>query len=184
MNLPLMFFILVIGVVFMSVYSSKKLEKQLFVTIRTAVDRKEETLVDIRGRYFYWRGVKYEIIPSCCKPMTWKRGVHSIIPTTVQTADYTWSSTLPINPDTGEIFVVSPEARGRMDAEETFSAMNKSTKKDFGDKEKPLNKYLPYIIIGVVVIVAVYFFMQIKGLDNSITTLGEFFKAHVNTPAK
>lgn len=179
MSLPLMFFAFFVIIMVYSIYSSKKLSRQLFITMRTAVDRKEEFLVNIQSRYFYFRGEKYEIIPSCCKPMTWKRGIHSFIPTTVQTADYTWSDTLPIDPDTGKIFIVSPEARGNMDNEELFTSMNKSTKKVEGKKESGMGKYLPYVAIVLVLIVGGYLYIQQKSLNESITVLGQFFKDYI-----
>jgi hypothetical protein len=181
MSYGLLLIIMVLVIIALSVTSSKKLENQIFITMRTAHDRREEFLVNKKGRFFFFQGFRYDIIPSCCKPMTWKRGVHMFIPTTVQAADYTWSNTTPIDPDTGLYYVVSPEAQGAMDDEENFTAMNRSTKKEMGKKEVGMNKYLPYIAIGLVLLVAAYLYMQIKGVDNSITVLGEMFKAHIGS---
>lgn len=169
-------FVIVMGY---SVYSSKKLDKQLFITMRTVVDSKEEFLIDRRSRYFYYQGTKYDIIPSCCRTMRWKRGIHAFVPTSIQTADYTWSNTLPIDPDTGDIFIVSPEARGNMDNEELFTSMNKSTKKVEGKKESGVSKYLPYVAIVLVLIVGGYLYIQQKSLNESITVLGQFFKDYI-----
>jgi hypothetical protein len=180
MGFPQLVFIFVVMVSAMSYFSAKKLDRQLFITMWTNVDTKEEFLVDRRSRYFYYQGQKFDIVPSCCRPMRWKRGIHVIIPTTVQVAEYTWSDTLPIHPDTGRVVIVSPESRAAMDAEELFTNMNRSTKKIEGKKESGLQRYLPVIAIVVVALVAVYLYMQMKGLDNSITLLGEYFKQHLN----
>ena len=88
-----------------------------------------------------------------------KTGIHMIFPTRAPSLSFVWYSEYPRDPRNYMRTVINPSVRYVINLTEmvksyfaTSSPTAASTKKNF------LDKWLPYIALGLIVIVAVYFY--------------------------
>lgn len=158
-------------------YSTSSLRGKIFVTYTKVDGTEEEFLQRIDSRFLIFDKKKFKIRRKCIRYLFYKRGIHSFFPTRVAHLHYVWNSQDPIDPETGEVYVDSPEARQAMNQEERFLAYNRAQQKTSGKRESPLAHYLPYIAIGITVIMGLYLWMQQRGLNASITMLANYYKS-------
>ncbi len=160
-------------------YSTSSLRKKILITYRRVDNTKIEMFVPITSRYVFFDHKRFNIIKKCITQQWYTRGIHSFFPTKVSTSDYVWSSEFPIDPDTGQVYVISPEVRGAMNQEEKFVALNRAHAKVGGEKQTFLQKHGSLIAIGLVLLVGAFLWMQQRGLDASITILANIVKGQM-----
>ncbi len=157
-------------------YSGTSLRSKIFVNYTRVDGTEEEFLVRIDSRYLIFDHKRFKIIRKCIRFMWYRRGVHSIFPVRVAKLHYVWNNEMPIDPDTGQIFITSPTASFYDDQEQSFVAYNRANQKTSGRKESFLQRHGAIIAIVLVVIVAAFFYMKFQGVDASITALANYYK--------
>lgn len=157
-------------------YSTASLRNKIFVTYTRVDGTEEEFLSSINIKYLFFDHRRFRIIRSCIRYLWYKRGVHAIFPTRVAALSFVYNSEFPVDPETGQIHIMSPEVRNAMNQEERFYAYNRAQAKVSGRKEGFLQRNGMIIAIVLVVIMGVFFWMKMQGLDKSITVLAEYYK--------
>jgi hypothetical protein len=104
------------------------------------------------------------------------RGIHAYFPTWVITYDFSYYSRFPHNPDDFKDTVVSPAVRHVLNNEERMKSFAKGVQSQGAGAKKSgmFEKYLPYILIGILVILVVFVFQmhgQIGALTKAYNTL-------------
>jgi hypothetical protein len=158
-------------------YSTATLREKIFVTYTRVDGTEEEFFARISSRYLVFDHKRFTIIRKCIRYLWYKRSIHRFFPTRVAALHYVWNSEFPIDPETGQVYITSPEARAVMNQEEKFIAYNRAQAKVSGQKEGFIKRNGAIIAIILVVIVGVYLYMQVQGLNNSITILANAYKS-------
>ena len=108
----------------------------------------------------------FRIVTSCVKLET--KMILLVIPVPQKTIDYRYGNKNPIDPTTGEPKVMSPEAEAAIDEGKAWIAYNQGQAQGMAAPNKKLGglaQYMPIIAIGLVAIVAIYFWNQNKGMQ-------------------
>lgn len=128
--------------------------------------------VKMTSRYVVFDRKRYNIIPSCVKFDWWDKGlVHMVFPQWVATLDYTYANQWPIDPATGKPVILSPEVRHVMNKEEWFKSYNKSLSPPSAIRQTAIQQYLPWVAIGVVALMGVYFYTNMQAFGMSLADI-------------
>jgi hypothetical protein len=161
------------------VYTAQKRSRQVYCIYYKVNNDIEEMFVDVKDRYVFFDRKKFELINSCIRYTNWRRGIFMLVPIKVGTIAFTWQSDLPINPDTGEVYnMISPSVRNSMNQEEWMMADQRGADnyRKAENRGGFLQKYGVVIAIALIALLGIWVWMQTKGLDASITILGNYYK--------
>jgi len=122
-------------------------------------------VVDAKASSVFFDGMKFYIVPSCVKHHWMEDGIQWLFPTFMPEMDFVWNSEFPVDPNTGEPVVLSPNVAGIYKEEESYrnyagGQQTEMTKGGGTAKLSGISKYLPWIAIIAVALVAVYFYNQ------------------------
>jgi len=114
-----------------------------------------------RGKYGIER---YKVKPKCIVLEWYNGGVNRLFPTLIPTLEFKWFSSDPINPETGDPDIHSPEVEAAAYQGQSYvglaRAMNQQTG---GAKRNKLMELIPLITLGLVVIIG---FVVYTGMAN------------------
>lgn len=141
---------------------------------KTSINR----FVKMTSRYVVFDGKRYDIVPRCVKFNWWDKGlVNWVFPQWVASLDFTYANRWPIDPETGRHAVISPEVRNAMNKEEWVKSYAKGFTPPTSRKLSFFQQYLPYITIGIVMLMGVYFYMNINNLNMNMQDVINQFNA-------
>jgi hypothetical protein len=123
--------------------------------------------------------LQFDIIPHCIVFQHYKNGfIHMLFPIFVPTLDFTWNSRYPLDPNTLEPVIISPEVRAVMDKEEWMKSMAKHTAPPSTTKKQTVfQQYLPWILCGVAVLGIFYLYTQVAELKSWAEAMQNNFNA-------
>ena len=121
--------------------------------------------VDAKASSVFLDSKKFYIVPRCVKHHWMDDGIQWLFPTFMPEMDFVWNSEFPVDPNTGNPVVLSPDVAGIYKEEESYrnyagGQQTEMANKGGGAKLSGISKYLPWIAIAGVVLVAVYFYNQ------------------------
>jgi hypothetical protein len=160
------------GVIILFVYNTfnaRKLRHKIRCRYTSITKQTQEQVVDASSNIVVFTDKKitkrFYIITSCVKHRWWEEGLQWFSPMFMPEIDYNWNSPYPIDPNTGQPIVLSPETAGIIKKEENARAyaggqQMEMTKGGGNAKLSGMSKYLPWIAIIAVALVAVYFYNQ------------------------
>ena len=156
--------ILAIMMVGIAWHANNRLRNKIYCSYRRVNKTKLERFTKMISRYVVFDNKKYDIIPSCITFIWWDKGlIHQLFPQWVASLDFTHDSRYPLDPNTLKPVIISPEVRNAMNKEEWVKSYAKGFTPPTSKKQSMLNQYLPWIAIGLVVIVAFYFNTKMSG---------------------
>jgi hypothetical protein len=156
--------VVVIFFVAMFFYDMARKKNKIYCTFRTPQKTREEKFVSAKSKYVIWRGGRYKINPKKITTTWWDRGLLGALKIGywVQTLDFTWWTDQPLDPDNFEVTWDTPEVRNMLSSEEDYLDFAKHAAPTSGKKESGLQRMLPWIMLGVVVILG-YLIFQMRG---------------------
>ena len=162
-------------------YSTASMRNKILCTCRTPSKTKLELLIPMNQRYVFFKMggwvQKFNVLKDCITYQEYTRGIHKFFPTNVATLDFVWTDTNPIDPDTGNVYIMSPAVRNSMYQEERFKDYTRAQEKVAGTPKLGFfQKYGVFIAIGIALLGFAFLYMQTKGLNSSITLLAEYYK--------
>lgn len=153
----------IIGV-FMAWYANSSKRNKIYCTFRRVNKTKIEKFARMSSRYVIFDGGKYDIIPSRISFVWWNKGlINQLFPQWVATLDYSWFSRFPHDPNKMEVTAETPKTRKALNKEEWVESYYKGAKPSAANKQNIIAQYLPWVAIGLVVIVAFYFHTKMSG---------------------
>ncbi len=169
----------VISVLWYQLYS---LKNKVICQYTRPSNQQLKKFVRLDSKNVRFDNLEFTILPER-HVLVWQRllwGLFGNIGTWVIGYEFTWDSQYPRNPNSYKPSIVSPAAKKAMDNEASFIAYNRSVEKQSGRKGG-LAQYFPFIIIGLVVLVAVYYLyglirtqgIQIQSLSDAIRLMNK-----------
>lgn len=161
--------------VFMAWYANSSKRNKILCTFRRANKTKVVKWVKMQARYVIFDGGKYDIIPSRVVFQWYTAGlVHMLFPQWVATLDYTYGKRLPLDSNRADYDWENPEVRKAINISDIVkSYFATSSPAATSKKAGLLTAYLPWIAIGLVVLVAFYF-------NSKMTSFGAALDAVIN----
>jgi hypothetical protein len=125
-------YIVVIGVIYAS-YCSYRAKNKVYCTFT----RRDKTtghkwIKAKNGERIEFDGGWYYVVMGCITTEALDSGFNMIFPTMVRRLDFTWKSSYPKDPATGEPLPETPEMRKNLNKREDIEALNKGTQQAFG----------------------------------------------------
>ncbi len=168
MSLPIL---LVVGIVMFAAagyYSQSVLRNRILCTFRRANKTKVEKWVPFKSKLVVFDGGVYRVVTDMVSLFWYSRGIHQFFPTWVPTLDFTYKNKYPINPETGDTTWATPEVEALLSAEEDYKDFAKGAQTQSGQKQSTFARYLPWLTIADVAIVA---FMVYQS-NNNVAQMG------------
>ena len=174
-----MILIMAVLLVGMAWYSNSSKRNQIYCSF-TRINKTEiNKFVKMKSRYVVFDGKMYDVMPTCIKFIWWDKGIVGMLfPQYVAKLDFVHWDRFPIDPATAKPAIISPEVRAIMNKEEWTKSFAKSMTPPNKTKQSMLQQYLPWISVILVVIVAVYLYMNISAIgqhlqviDNQLRTI-------------
>jgi len=117
---------------------------------RTVVEKR----VPLNSKFVIFDGGKYQVNPKRIDLMWYTRGIiHQFFPMFVPFLEYKWDTDQALDPTTFTNTWDTPEARASTREEDKFKALSKGFQAQAGKKETGLIRFLPWIAVGVSLIV-------------------------------
>lgn len=161
--------IMAIAVLVMAWYANSSKRNKILCTFRRVNKTKIARWVKMQDTHVVFDGGKYDIIPSRISFQWYQVGfIHMLFPQWVATLDYTYGKRAPLNPNTMNYDWDNPQLRKAINISDMmksyFSTANPAPS---AKKQGWLMQYLPWITVGLIVIMGFYFYMQMQGLSNT-----------------
>jgi hypothetical protein len=146
-----------------------KIHCQFHKKDRTVIDKK----IKITDKEVRFDGGTYEINPKRFSIKWFK--LWSIFPYPMLFSEWYWDTDQPVDPTTRKNTWDSPEARSASNSEKDWRGFNMGVDTQLGKKQGMLEKYLPWVTVGLVVI-ALFLIYQQSGkmgiIEQQIQSLG------------
>ena len=162
----------------MAWYANYSKRDKIYCTFRRINKTKIEKFVKMTSEYVIFDKWKYDIVPSSITFIWWDKGlIHQIFPQWVASLDYSYHSRFPHNPNKMRQSWETPEVRKAINKREWVLSYAKGFTPPTRKAESGLNKYIPWIAVIMVLLVAGYVMMNMQGLAVQINMLEENVKA-------
>ena len=108
----------------------------------------------------------------------YKRGIHALLPMYVRMLEYSWYSRWPHDPDDYQNVWETPAVRNAINQEGRYKSLARGISSQGGvKKQSGIQQYLPWIAIGLVLVVAFYFNQQIQGFASHLAVIENMQRA-------
>jgi len=155
-----------IGILFLyNTYNARKLRRKIHCGYTSISKQDYEKDIDAKASSVFFEGKKFFIVSRCIKHKWYDGGLQWFAPMFMPSIDFVWNSEFPVDPNTGEPVVLTPEVAGIYREAESYQnyaggQQTEMAKSGGNAKLSGLSKYLPWIAIAAVALVAVYFYTQ------------------------
>jgi hypothetical protein len=166
--------IMAVGILVLAWYANTSKRNVILCTFNRVNKTQLVRFVKMQSRYVVFDSAKYDIVPNRIV-FRWYNGgfVHMLFPQWVASLTFSYSSRFPLDPNTLSYDAESPEVRKTLNKEEWVRSyfrgavpQNKSTAK-LGF----IGQWLPWIAIGLVVVVAFYFNSKMTSFGNTLDAM-------------
>jgi hypothetical protein len=156
MNTMTMVAILLVAVVMGGVLNAQKLRKQIRCRYTSKSKQSYERFVKLDSTIVVFEKKPYYIIPSCVTHHWYTKGMSQLFPQFMPEISFTWESQFPVDPNTGKVTIVDPATKSLMRSQEAmanYAGSQYSAVTSKGGKSGGFEKWMPYIIIALVIAV-------------------------------
>jgi hypothetical protein len=172
-NLLIVFVILVF---LYASFSARKLRHKIRCRYTSRSKQTFNKTVDAKSSFVMFESKKFFIVPKCVKHHWMDDSIQWLFPTFMPEMDFVWNSQFPVDPDTGEPIVLTPETAATYKEAESYQAYAGgqqsalSTNANNG-KLSGFSKFIPWIALAGVALVAVYFYSQNSSLKSQLNVV-------------
>ena len=172
MNYQMFFYVLLVLVFYCS-FAARKMRYKIRCRYTSKSLQTQSRDVDNKMGFVLFDKKKFYIVPTCVTHNWLDENLHWLFPTFLPEMSFKWNSEFPIDPKTGEPVVLSPETAAIYKEEESYrnyagGQQNAMSVNGGGGKLKGLDKFLPWIAIAGVALVAVYFYSQLAPIKSDM----------------
>ena len=159
-------------------YANSSKRDKIYCTFRRVNKTKIVKFVKMSSRYVIFESKRYDIIPSCVTYEWFDKGlIGMMFPQNVATLDFCPDSRYPLDPNTLQPVVISPEVRQAMNKEEWVKSYAKGFSPQATRKQSLIQQYLPFVSIVLVLLVGVYLYMNMQILSQQYAELANALRA-------
>jgi hypothetical protein len=167
MNTTTIMLVFLMMIVVIGMWQSRKMKTMVLCKYTSRSKQTFDKLVSEKNGYVIFEGKKFRLLPSCGSQKYYDKGFSGFFPTKITAYDFRWNSDLPIDPNTGEPAMLTPENMAKLNQEGALGAYAGSQDQFLkGGKAKlgGIDKWMPFIVIGLGVAIgyAIYMQMQMK----------------------
>lgn len=172
MSIPILPFVIVLLIFMAGVYSAYSKRSKIFCWFEGEDGTDEFKWITNKDGYIIFRGFKFDIVKDRITSLWWTSGIHKLFPTRVNCLKYSWYSRFPHDPRNYGLTVISPRVRKSIDkAEMVKSYFQTSTPTTTTRKEGFIQRWMPLIAVGVIVIMGYYFYTNMQSLSAGLAAL-------------
>lgn len=172
-----MVMLMLLALAAMAWWANYSKRNQILCTFNRVNKTQVTKFVKMQSRYIVFDGGKFDIIPSRIV-FRWYNGgfIHMLFPQWVATLTFSHHSRYPLDPNTLQYTAETPTTRAALNKTEWTESFFKGAKPSQKQgKMGGLAQYLPWVAIGLVVIVAWYFNSKMTSfghiLDQIVTSV-------------
>lgn len=165
-TLIIIMLIVVVGMAWYANWSKRNKIYCRFIRINKTTVQK---FVKMTSRYVIFDNKRYDIVSKCIVFDWWDKGlIHMLFPQWVASLEFIYDKRFPIDPETGEAVIITPEVRNAMNKEEWVKSYAKNFTPPSTKKETTLQQYLPWITIGLVALIGFYVYSNMQSFEQSL----------------
>jgi len=162
MNTTSMMLVLLFLIVVTGMWQSRKMKNMVHCTYSSSSKQTWDKLVRQRDGFAIFEGNKFFLLPEYGESRYYDKGLSAFFPTKITAYKFRWNSPLPINPNTGEPAMVSPEFMNKLNQGGALLSYAGSQDQALSSKKNKaggFDKWMPFIILGLVVAVGYCIYM-------------------------
>ena len=174
MNTQTMMMVFLGIIVLAGMWQSRRMKSYVFCSYTSRSKQSYDKVVKEKNSYVIFEGKKFYLLPSYGKSRQFDKGLSSLFPTKITAYDFRWNSPYPVDPNTGDPAVLSPEVEKALDQEGILLAAYQnqgqaalSTSKGKGGF---LEKMMPIIVIVLALAVAYLVYTNLQSTKNDKVT--------------
>jgi hypothetical protein len=173
MSSTTIYIVIILLVVLYASFSARKNRTKLRCRYTSRSKQTFNKVVDAKSSTVFFDNKKFYIVAGCVKHHWMDDGIQWLFPTFMPEMDFVWNSEFPVDPNTGNPVVLSPDVAGIYKEEESYrnyagGQQTEMSKSGGTAKLSGISKYLPWIAIAAVALVAVYFYNQNQSTQASL----------------
>lgn len=169
--------LLFVGGIMWGQYSWKDRALVFFIRPDSGLDERK---VHVKSRQIKFGNMTYVLNPQRRTIWMNKRGLNAFFPFPVFAYLLRWDSQQPLDPKTFLNTWDTPEARESASSEKDWKDFNAGVDSQLGKKQSGIAQYLPWVAIGLVVIVGFLVYQQMGKMgviEEQIQNLGKMIQA-------
>ncbi len=169
-------------------YSQRKFKNKMYCTFHRANKTIIKTFVPMTSRNVKFSSAKgedglYSIQPSCIEHLWYNSGVNKVFPVLIPHLEFYWYCPYPVDPQTGQVSWLTPEARAAAWDEHQHIAYAKASVAMGGTKKKLFDVLIPLITIGLIIIVGYLTYQNSVAIQNLMKSILDLMvQNHIGTP--
>ncbi len=161
--------VVVVGMAWYANWSKRNKIYCSFIRINKTTVHK---FVKMTSRYVVFDNKRYDIVTKCITFDWWDKGLtHMLFPQWVATLEFAYNKRFPIDPDTGQAVIITPEVRNAMNKEEWVKSYAKGFQPPSSKKETAIQQYLPWIAIGLVALLGFYVYTNMQAVNQALVII-------------
>ena len=132
-----------------------------------------DKLVPEKNSYVVFDGKKFYLLPSCGKLRFYEKGLSSFFPTKITAYEFRWNSPYPVDPNTGEPVMLSPDVEKALDQEgalRDYAGSQQAALSSKGLKLGGMEKFMPIILIVLAIAVGYLVYTNFQAGKNDKVT--------------
>lgn len=161
------------AIVAIGMWQSRRMKTMVLCKYTSRSKQTFDKLVSEKPGYVIFEGKKFKILPSCGQQKYYDKGLSSFFPTKITAYDFRWNSDLPIDPNTGDPVMLTPENMARLNQEQALGAYagsNETALKGGKAKLGGMDKWMPFIMIGLAIAVGYLIYTNYQDAKNAKVT--------------
>ena len=168
-----MMLILLAGIVVLGMWQSRKMKTKVFCNYTSRSKQTYDKLVNEKDGKVIFEGKAFKLLPAYGKSKYYDKGLSSLFPTKITAYDFRWNSDLPIDPNTGEPAMLTPEVMNKLNQEGamlSYTGSNQTALATSKSKFGGMDKFMPIIMIALACAVAFLIYTNFQSSKNDKTT--------------
>ena len=175
------FILILIVFVAYGMYSTYKKQKQVLIIYHRVTGQVLEKFATLSDRTVDIDGKRFIVMPDRHFLLLWDRGIHSFFRTWVIGYEFSYYSRYPHDPKNFKDTVVSPAVAKVLNNEDRMKSFARGVQSQVaGKKGGAFEKYLPYILVAVMLVLIVLYFR----MNGQIGALTKAVQGLMNTAPK
>jgi hypothetical protein len=176
MSLPIVFEVLIVVFCLYGIYSTLQKKKQIYVIYHRITGQIFEGFVKVNGNNVDIDNKRFTLLADRRSLVWWNKGIHAFFGTYVIAYEFSHYSKYPHDPKNYTLTVVSPAVAKVLNNEARMGSFARGVSQQGSGAKKGgmFEKYLPYILVALVLILIVFIFQmhsQIGALTTAFNTL-------------
>jgi hypothetical protein len=162
-------------IVIVGMWQSRRMKTMVFCSYTSRSKQSYDKVVKEKNSYVIFEGKKFYLLPQFGKSRQYEKGLSSFFPTKITAYDFRWNSPYPVDPNTGDPAILSPDVERALDQEGALLAAYQNQgqialSSKVGGKLSGFDKWMPYIMIVLAIAIGYLIYTNIQSAANDKVT--------------